>query len=83
MIFSGCGALIFVIDAQDDYLEALAKLNTTVAKAHHVNPAIRLEVFIHKVDGLTEDSKMSAQQDIVQRAHEDLGEQGLQVIKIS
>ena len=50
MIFSGCGALIFVIDAQDDYLEALAKLNTTVAKAFHVNPAIRLEVFIHKVN---------------------------------
>ena len=42
-------------------------------KRHH-----RLEVFIHKVDGLTEDSKMTAQQDIVQRAQEDLAEQGLQ-----
>merc|ERR1719270_3009213 len=77
MIFSGCGALIFVIDAQDDYLEALAKLNTTVAKAHHVNPAIRLEVFIHKVDGLSDDTKMDTQRDIHQRATDDLTESGL------
>ena len=78
MIFSGCGALIFVIDAQDDYLEALAKLNTTVAKAHHVNPAIRLEVFIHKVDGLSDDTKMDTQRDIHQRATDDLTESGLE-----
>ncbi|CAB3376707.1 Hypothetical predicted protein [Cloeon dipterum] len=32
MIFGGCGALVFVIDAQDDYIEALAKLHQTVTK---------------------------------------------------
>jgi len=78
MIFSGCGALIFVIDAQDDYLEALTKLNATVAKAYHVNPAIRLEVFIHKVDGLSDDTKMDTQRDIHQRATDDLTESGLE-----
>ena len=78
MIFSGCGALIFVIDAQDDYLEALAKLNITVAKAYHVNPQIRLEVFIHKVDGLSDDTKMDTQRDIHQRATDDLTESGLE-----
>jgi Ras-related GTP-binding protein C/D len=36
-IFGGCGALVFVIDAQDDYLEALAKLHVTVTKAYKVS----------------------------------------------
>lgn len=49
MIFGGCGALVFVIDAQDDYIEALTKLNQTVTKAYKVNPRIKFEVFIHKV----------------------------------
>ena len=49
-IFGGCGALVFVIDAQDDYLDALAKLNMTVSRAHRANPDIKCEVFIHKVD---------------------------------
>lgn len=35
-IFGSCGALVFVIDAQDDYLEALAKLHVTVTKAYKV-----------------------------------------------
>ena len=48
MIFGGVGALVFVIDAQDDYIDALAKLNTTVTKAYSVNPKIKFEVFIHK-----------------------------------
>lgn len=37
-IFGGVGALVFVIDAQDDYVEALAKLNMTVTRAHRANP---------------------------------------------
>jgi Ras-related GTP-binding protein C/D len=35
-IFGDCGALIFVIDAQDEYNEALNKLYTTVTKAYRV-----------------------------------------------
>ena len=33
-IFSGCGALVFVIDAQDDHIDALAKLHVTVTEAY-------------------------------------------------
>lgn len=51
VIFGGCGALVFVIDAQDDYMESLSKLHVTVTKAYKVNPNITFEVFIHKVDG--------------------------------
>ncbi|CAB1331202.1 unnamed protein product [Coregonus sp. 'balchen'] len=52
MIFRGTGALIFVIDSQDDYVEALSRLHLTVTRAYKVNPEINFEVFIHKVDGL-------------------------------
>lgn len=72
MIFKGCGALVFVIDARDDYIEALTKLNKTVLKAHAVNKQIKFEVFIHKVDGISDDLKMETQRDIVQRASDDL-----------
>lgn len=92
MIFGGCGALVFVIDAQDDYMESLAKLHETVTKAYkvgtlfsstssclelklinkplssgQVNPHIRFEVFIHKVDGLSDDHKIETTRDIHQR----------------
>merc|ERR1719244_2295934 len=77
-IFSGVGALVFVIDAQDDYLDALSKLNTTVTKAHSVNPNIKFEVFIHKVDGLSDDTKMETQRDIHQRGTDDIVEAGLE-----
>lgn len=60
MIFGGCGALVFVIDAQDEYTEALTKLHVTVTKAYKVNPNITFEVFIHKVDGLSDDHKIGA-----------------------
>ena len=34
------------------------------------------EVFIHKVDGLSDDYKMEAQRDISQRANDDLNDAG-------
>jgi len=49
MIFGGCGALVFVIDAKDDYNEALTKFKNTVLQAYKVNQRIKFEVFIHKV----------------------------------
>lgn len=76
MIFGGCGALVFVIDAQDDYMEALNKLHLTVTKAYKVNQAIKFEVFIHKVDGLSDDHKMETQRDIHTRANDDLADSG-------
>uniref|UniRef100_A0A1B6M7G7 Ras-related GTP-binding protein n=1 Tax=Graphocephala atropunctata TaxID=36148 RepID=A0A1B6M7G7_9HEMI len=83
MIFGGCGALVFVIDAQDDYMDALNKLHLTVTKAFKVNPVIKFEVFIHKVDGLTEDNKMETQRDIHQRATDDLSDSGFDQILLS
>jgi Ras-related GTP-binding protein C/D len=82
-IFGGCGALVYVIDAQDDYMESLSKLHHTVKKAHQVNPDIKFEVFIHKVDGLSDDHKIETQRDIHQRANEDLMDSGDENILLS
>ena len=77
-IFSGCGALVFVIDSQDDYMEAMGKLHATVIRAYRVNPEIKCEIFIHKVDGLSDDAKMETQRDIHQKATDEIAEAGLE-----
>ncbi|KAK7092046.1 ras-related GTP-binding protein C-like isoform X2 [Littorina saxatilis] len=83
MIFGGCGALIFVIDAQDDYIEALARLQMAVTRAYKINPNIKFEVFIHKVDGLSDDNKIETQRDIHQRSTDDLAEAGMETVHLS
>ncbi|KAI9219326.1 Gtr1/RagA G protein conserved region-domain-containing protein [Blastocladiella britannica] len=69
---SAAGAIIFVIDAQDDYYDALQRLYVTVATASRYNPNMYYEVFIHKVDGLRDDTKIEVQRDIHQRVTDEL-----------
>eukprot|EP01052_Picozoa_sp_SAG31_P014160 SAG31_NODE_871_length_11335_cov_4.910822_1_plen_319_part_00 len=55
-IFSRCSALIFVIDAQNaPYMDALQKFVHTVAVAQQIKDDIRIEVFIHKVEELSDE----------------------------
>ncbi|XP_064145029.1 ras-related GTP-binding protein D isoform X1 [Loxodonta africana] len=68
---------------QDDYMEALARLHLTVTRAYKVNTDINFEVFIHKVDGLSDDHKIETQRDIHQRANDDLADAGLEKIHLS
>lgn len=63
-------------------MEALDKLKMTVARAQKVNPEIKFEVFIHKVDGLTDDHKIETQRDIHQRANDDLIDAGLENVNL-
>lgn len=67
---------------QDDYMDALGKLHMTVSRAYKVNPSIKFEVFIHKVDGLSDDHKIETQRDIHQRANDDLVDVGLENIHL-
>ena len=64
-------------------MDALNKLNITVQRAYKVNPNIRFEVFIHKVDGLSDDHKIEAQRDIHQRANDELMEEGFDSVNLS
>ncbi|KAM3514898.1 hypothetical protein MY11210_001503 [Beauveria gryllotalpidicola] len=77
-IFGEIGALIWVIDAQDDYLEAVARLNTTILALQGSYPNINIEVFIHKVDGLSDDYKLDIQRDITIRIQDELSDHGFE-----
>lgn len=75
-IFEEIGALIWVIDAQDEYLDAIMRLNTTIINLQHTYPSINVEVFVHKVDGLSEDYKGDTFRDIIQRVQDELSDHG-------
>lgn len=77
-IFGEIGALIWVIDAQDDYLEAVARLNTTILNLQRHYPNINIEVFIHKVDGLSDDYRLDIERDITIRIQDELSDQGFE-----
>ena len=65
-------AVIYVVDAQDEYFDALVRLNAVIVAAYMENPDIHVHVFINKVDGLSEDYKYDTQRDIEQRVYEGL-----------
>jgi Ras-related GTP-binding protein C/D len=75
-IFSEIGALIWVIDAQDDYFEAVARLNATILNLQTTYPNISVNVFVHKVDGLSDDYRVDTYQDIIHRVHDELMDAG-------
>jgi len=73
LIFGGCGALVFVVDSQEEYSDAIERLTQTIAKAHSANSNISFEVFIHKVDGFTDDeSRTEVQRSIKKQVQDDL-----------
>ncbi|OAA68134.1 small monomeric GTPase [Niveomyces insectorum RCEF 264] len=77
-IFGDGGALIWVIDSQDDYLEAVARLNNAILHVQRSYPNVNIEVFIHKVDGLSDDFKMEIHRDIMIRVQDELSDQGFE-----
>lgn len=82
-LFKSVGALVYVIDSQDEYMNAITNLAMIIEYAYKVNPSINIEVLIHKVDGLSEDFKVDAQRDIMQRTGEELLELGLDGVQVS
>ena len=62
--YGGCGALVWVIDAQDDHAEAISRLAATIVTAHRINPSIVFEVFVHKVDSLSDDQRIECQREV-------------------
>lgn len=62
MLFPECGAVVFVIDGQDDYYDALRRLLQTIQNCANVH----YEVFIHKADGMSEETKMDTQREMHQ-----------------
>ena len=73
-ILGEVGALIFVIDAQDEYFDAIERLNDNVLLLKDAYPSINIEVFVHKVDGLSEDFRFDIFRDIQQHIIDDLAD---------
>jgi len=82
-IFSEIGALVWVIDAQDEYLDAISRLNATILNLQTTYPAINVEVFVHKVDGLSDDYRSDTFRDIVQRVQDELSDAGVENAPVS
>ncbi|CAF3811501.1 unnamed protein product, partial [Rotaria sordida] len=64
LLLKQCNAVVYIIDAQDDYIQSVSNLNMIIQSGRHVNPRLRYEVFIHKVDQLSEEAKIETQRDI-------------------
>jgi Ras-related GTP-binding protein C/D len=75
-IFSEIGALVWVIDAQDDYTDSVTRLTASVANLQDIYPNINIEVFVHKIDGLSDEYKSDTFQDIRQRIEDELNDHG-------
>ncbi|KAL9107785.1 MAG: hypothetical protein Q9187_008384, partial [Circinaria calcarea] len=77
-IFSSAGAMVWILDAQDDYLESVARLTETILQLQQLYPDIKYSVFIHKVDSLSNDFRDDTVRDIIQRILDDLNDAGLE-----
>jgi len=79
-LFTGNGALLFIIDALEDCKDALEKLHSTVTQAVSKEDfKFEVFVFIHKVDGLSDDQKRDVQRDITSQANSELMEAGYNI----
>ena len=77
-IFSTAGAMVWVLDAQDDYIESVTRLTDTILKLQQLYPDIKYSVFIHKVDSLSNDFREDTVRDIIQRIMDELNDAGLE-----
>ncbi|VDM43345.1 unnamed protein product [Toxocara canis] len=69
--FARCGALLFVIDAQDDYTEALKRMCEYFKRAYAINSNIKFEI------------KLETQRDIFQRVQDDMSDENLDQLHIT
>lgn len=77
-IFGGVGAMIWVLDSQDNYMEAIGRLTETILHLQQSFTEIKYSVFIHKTDSLTDDFRADTVRDIIQRISDDLFDAGLE-----
>lgn len=69
-----CHAIVYIIDAQDAYSESITRLNLIIELGRRVNPKLRYEIFIHKVDQLSEEGKFDTQRDIHNQVRDSLAD---------
>ena len=70
--------MVWILDAQDDYIESVGRLTETILQLQQLYPDIKYTVFIHKVDSLGSDFREDIVRDIIQRILDDLADAGLE-----
>lgn len=93
-IVSSVGAIIWVVDAQDEYFNAIQRLNDIIiylCRRYNDpnNPSDpfqgmpHVEVFVHKVDGLSDDFRADVFRDIQQRVLDDVADHGFELAPVA
>lgn len=75
-LFSNIGAVIWIIDSQDEYLTSINELLRTAIFLSEHYPRINFEVFIHKTDGLSDEYKYDTFREVRQRVQDELSDVG-------
>lgn len=75
-IFRSASSIIWVVDAQDEYYNAVTRLTNTVLYLCARHPAINVEVFVHKVDNISEEYRADLHRDIAQRVMDEVADAG-------
>lgn len=75
-LFAHIGAVVWVIDVQDEYLSSISELIRTAVFLSENYPRVNFEVFIHKVDGLSEEYKYDTYREVRQRVNDELSDLG-------
>ena len=77
-IYGEAGAMVWVLDSQDDYVESIARLTQTIVTLQQSYPHIKYYIFIHKVDSLSSDYREETVDNIKQRITDDLNDAGIE-----
>ena len=75
-IFSNIGAVVWIIDSQDEYLTSISELLRTVVFLAENYPRVNFEVLIHKTDSLSEEYKYDTFREVRQRVQDELSDYG-------
>lgn len=76
-LFAQLGAVLWVIDVQDEYLSSIAALVKTAIFLEEHCPHVHLEVLVHKTDGLSDEYRYDASREVRQRVQDEFSDVGL------
>jgi Ras-related GTP-binding protein C/D len=72
------GAMIWVIDAQDDYFDSIIRACEVIIAVKRQYPNIHIVVFVHKVDGLSDEYRQDTYESICQRIEDELSDAAIE-----
>nr|OQO20693.1 hypothetical protein B0A51_10644 [Rachicladosporium sp. CCFEE 5018] len=81
--YASLGAVLWLIDIQDEYLSTLPSLIQTALFFHTHYPRLHFSVLVHKTDGLSPDYRNEAYREIRQRVQDELSEAGIPEYEIA